>query len=332
MARSPSSSSGTDAVRHSLDSHAVDAESEDRPYLISMLQRLGYTDAQIQDYLAGREMPAQPTAHATNHAPSAKAAKPTHARTEPDHGEQRDVEVEYTGPGLQDYRIVDPVDFFGDQNLVEFEQAPAAGEWEDTGSETATLGEGTDGQSGELNEFQPATEEDIARAASEGWNEADAADADAKEQAELAEIARRQGLAWDDTQAQAADQTIHYGDYTLYQKDDLRDGQPARVFAFSRQPPGEGYEPATQLPEGYQVAENPETGRPFLRRIGDEGQSGDVLQGTAGPDSGDPNRRRVRLKRVRAANREEAMRLVEREGGSPLASVPIDIEKRLGDE
>ncbi|HUR63424.1 MAG TPA: hypothetical protein VM241_02975 [Candidatus Thermoplasmatota archaeon] len=348
MARDPSPSGGTDALRRSLDRREVAAESEDRPYLVSMLRRLGYTDAQIQDYLAGRAEPGAPAlpplaAPAAESEADVEAAAPPapagHAKTEPDHGEERDVEVEYTGPGLQDYRLVDPVDFFGDDSaLVEFqaeEAAPSEEAWDD-GSETYKPGEGeelgSDGQP--LAEFEPA-----APAPEPSWEPetvpAEAPVDDAAEQAELAEIARRQGLTWEDAQAQPQDQAIHYGDYTLYQKDDLRDGQPARVFAFSKTPPGEGYEAATALPDGYHVAENPETGRPFLRRTGEEdwGLAESAGTGATGPQGGgDPSRRRVRLKRVRAANREEAMRQVEREGGSPLASVPIDIEKHLGDE
>jgi hypothetical protein len=327
MARSHSSAGGTDAVRRSLDSHAVDAESEDRPYLVSMLRRLGYTDAQIQDYLAGRAEPDAPAA-----APLAESAAPPlaapaeHARVEPDHGEGRDVEVEYTGPGLQDYRLVDPVDFFADDSkLVEFqaaEAAPAAESWE---AET-----GSDGQP--LAEFTHAEDAPAETAPSEdAWAAADATDV--AEPATLAEVGQ-DATTWEPAPAQPQDQTITYGDYTLYQKDDLRDGQPARVYAFSKTPPGEGYEAATELPEGYQVAENPETGRPFLRRIGEEDWGlAEAANLAGGPEGGgEPGRRRVRLKRVRAANREEAMRLVEREGGNPLASVPIDIEKHLGDQ
>ncbi|HUR60835.1 MAG TPA: hypothetical protein VM286_00530 [Candidatus Thermoplasmatota archaeon] len=326
MAREPAPSGGADALRRSLDSQAVDAESEDRPYLVSLLQRLGYTDAQIEDYLAGRADPgAAPTRAPAGAKPKAVRSSKAHARTEPDHGEVRDVEVEYTGPGLQDYRLVDPVDFFGDDSgLLEFQPAGAGdaapeGElaWaEGDASGQEGLGEtaAQDGETGpQLNAWEDAGD------ASEGGSAVD-------------DGSSRQGLAWDETQAQDADQTIHYGDYTLYQKDDLRDGQTARVFAFSKTPPGEGYEAATALPEGYEIAENPDTGRPFLRRIGEEdwGLAGGNAAGPEG--AGDPTRRRVRLKRVRAANREEAMRLIEREGGNPLASVPIDIEKHLGDE
>jgi hypothetical protein len=347
MAQRHPTSGGTDAVRRSLDRREVDAESEDRPYLVSMLRRLGYTDAQIQDYLAGRAEPGAPAPPAeplaesapTPAQPHAHLAHPAHAKTEPDHGEQRDVEVEYTGPGLQDYRIVDPVDFFGDDgSLVEFqaeEAAPAAESWEtDAGSETYKPGQeelGSDGQP--LAEFAPAAPAEPAPEPDQAAWESGTAAADAAEQAELAEIAHRQGLSWEAAQPQ--EQVITYGDYTLYQKDDLRDGQPARIYAFSKTPPGEGYEAAKELPEGYQIAENPETGRPFLRRLGEEdwglaeAGGGSAAGGPQG--GGDPNRRRVRLKRVRAANREEAMRQVEREGGNPLASVPIDIEKHLGD-
>ncbi|MEA3203470.1 MAG: hypothetical protein QOI63_1145 [Thermoplasmata archaeon] len=322
MARSQPAG-GTDAVRRSLDHREVDAESEDRPYLVAMLRRLGYTDGQIQDYLAGRAEPGLPAAQQEGEVQAAPAAEhahlahasPEHAHTEPDHGEQRDVEVEYTGPGLQDYRLVDPVDFFADDgNLVEF-QADEGVAWEDAdaGHETYTQGElGSDGQP--LAEFTSPTDSEPA------WEEPAAAPA-----LEAAEP------AWE---APAQDQAITYGDYTLYQKDDVRDGQPARVYAFSKTPPGEGYEASKELPEGYQIAENPETGRPFLRRVGEEDWGlAEAGGGSAagGPQGGDPTRRRVRLKRVRAANREEAMRVVEREGGNPLASVPIDIEKHLGD-
>lgn len=336
MASSPPSG-GTDAVRRSLDAHAVDPESEDKPYLVAMLRRLGYTEAQIQDYLAGRSDPASATPAGTTsayalaapqHAPHAPPE--AHARVEPDHGERRDVEVEYTGPGLQDYRLVDPVDFLGDGNLVEFqaeEPAPVEEAW-DADPDAGTVTEPEQMPAPLAEEPTPAEPQP-----EDPWAATDAA-ADAAEQAELAEIARRQGLEWDRLQQQPQDQTIHYGDYTLYQKDETRDGQPARVYAFSKTPPGAGYEAATTLPEGYEIAENPETGRPFLRRLGEEdwGLADAGAVGAAGPQGGgDPGRRRVRLKRVRAANREEAMRAVEREGGSPLASVPIDIEKHLGD-
>ncbi|MCA1810628.1 MAG: hypothetical protein LC623_01290 [Halobacteriales archaeon] len=338
MARTAAPSGGTDAVRRSLDAHAVDPESEDRPYLVSMLRRLGYTDAQIQDYLAGRQDPGAPAAapagqsvassppSEVSSAPLERHAEPEPAHTEPDHGEERDVEVEYTGPGLQDYRIVDPVDFFGDQNLVEFEPAPAQESWE-----TATGEElGSDGQP--LAEFTPAAEAEPA------WEDvpAEATWETPADPATLAE-APSQEPAWEESAAPAETgmQVIQYGDYTLYQKEEVRDGHAARVYAFSKTPPGEGYEAATEVPEGYQVAENPETGRPFLRRTGEEdwglAEAAGILPG--GSEAGDGSgRRRVRLKRVRAANREEAMRLVEREGGTPLASVPIDIEKHLGDE
>lgn len=354
MARS-SPSGGTDAVRRSLDSRQVDAESEDRPYLVSMLRRLGYTDAQIQDYLAGRAEPgvssaAPPAAVPAPPTPAPRAAQPS--RAEPSPGEPRDVEVEYTGPGLQDYRLVDPVEFFGepartdDGDLVEFQAGEAASAAEDAWAEVApdaAADVGSDGQP--LVEFAstPAAEPEAA------WiPEPEPAPEPAPDEVEAPapDLAAWEAVPEEPAAAPEPEepvpeapappemQVIEYGDYTLYHKDDVQDGQPARVYAFSKSAPGEGYEPADAVPDGYEVAENPETGRPFLRRLGEEdwgvAEAAPTTPGPAGA-AGEPTRRRVRLKRVRAANREEAMRLVEREGGNPLASVPIDIEKRLGD-
>jgi hypothetical protein len=312
MAReTPAAPGGTDAVRRTLDTHAVDPEAADRTYLVSMLRRLGYSESQIEDYLAGRAVP--PEGQAT------VALAKSHAVVDPG---ARHVEVEYTGPGLRDYRFVEVVDRLEvpEEDLVEFQAtAPAVEDTQD------------------LMEFQAAPSavpEPVPEASAEPAS--DTSWEPGQEEAPPLQ-ASEEAAPWPEEPAEPpASDGIQYHEYTLYNKEEMRDGQPARVFAFSKTPPGEGYEAAREVPEGYEVAENPETGRPFLRRTDDGDWS--VADESAGSASAalaagtDPQRRRVRLKRVRAANREEAMRQVQSEGGNPLASVPIGIEKHLGDE
>lgn len=138
---------------------------------------------------------------------------------------------------------------------------------------------------------------------------------------------------------QSAPHGFQYGDWVLYKRDELKGDQPQRVYFFSKGTP-DGAE-AAPLPDGYEVAENPETGRPYLRRAGSGPGAGSGGFGSGAPDidpahpSADPRsqpgapKKRVRILRVRAATREEAIAKLQAEGRNVIASMPIDIEKKL---
>ncbi|HLF16053.1 MAG TPA: hypothetical protein VI796_01290, partial [Candidatus Thermoplasmatota archaeon] len=88
-------STQVDPLRSTLDRLAVDPSARaDRPYLESVLRRLGYSEVEIQTYLG--TSPGMPGLSESSTA-------------EPDAGE-RVIELEYTGPGLRDYQIVLPPD------------------------------------------------------------------------------------------------------------------------------------------------------------------------------------------------------------------------------
>lgn len=147
-----------------------------------------------------------------------------------------------------------------------------------------------------------------------------------------AEIAPLEGQGDDDgAQWAAADeatpQGFQYKDWTLYSKEQLGpNGEPQRIYFFSR---GEATDAeASQLPPGYEVSENERTGLPYLRRIGEDEWSDAGGIDTVGGDIQRGKKKRVRVKRVRAASREEAEGKVSSEGGNPIATMPIDIEER----
>lgn len=403
-----------DPVRRTLDTLALDpAAAQDRPYLESMLRRLGYSEAEIQAALGRGTAPAaEPAASAT---------------AEPDEGERR-IEVEYTGPGLRTFNLAIGVDaselandplglgagleagtevFEGGPSMEEVDRLVAEGDLSDFDDwgDGAKEGEGAPAEGttpeGEapaldlesLKTDAPVGGEEIAPAGDGGADFAGTAPAEGSGTLELPpgeqgtapaatgpdyqsgepmvefqamelneavvqpvdaarEAERLQGLGWDvadpatgefaqeeapeapaddRTWEQAGDEPFQYGDWTLFKRDELRGDQPQRVYFFSRGTP-EGGEPAP-IPEGYEVAENPETGRPFLRRSaeGGEGYATDVdlAHPSADPtDRGQP-KKRVRILRVRAASREEAMQKLAAEGRNVIASMPIDIEKKL---
>jgi hypothetical protein len=385
-----------DPVRRTLDTHSVasDAASE-RPYLESMLRRLGYSESEIQAYITGRE-------------PMPQGLPQTEA-------EAREVEIEYTGPGIREFKLVVGVDEselpvtggmeagtevfaagpsmeevdalvasgefgdfddWGDTGKPQGEGAAAASDFEGDGEGEAAEGEGlqeggaaegagapaeaaasvpTEFALGEgmvefketpLNEavvepVDAAQEADALKA--EGWEVADLETGRFEEEQEGGAGmdaddlggAPGEGFQEHSWEAPAGDGFEHNG-WHLYSRDELRGDQPQRIYFFSRDPP-DGGEPA-EVPDGYEVAENPETGRPFLRRA--QGGEGDlpgpvdidsVAPGADPAGAGAPPRKRVRIQRVRAASREEAAKKMEAEGRSVLGSMPIDIEKHLGE-
>jgi hypothetical protein len=372
----------SDPLRRTLDTLHLDPNAAaERPYLESMLRRLGYSEAEIQAYLAGR---AAPTAPAT--------------QTAPESGD-RDIEVEYTGAGLKEFKLAIGVDeselpaisaeeagtevfeagpsmeevdrLVAEGGLNDFDdwggqavpggaaseaedlaetpaEAPAEGEapaieaekGSAAGSEIKLpekVGEtGPDFQQGEpLVEFKPTPlneptsvkvadpREQAEALKAEGWEVAD------QETGEFEVATWEEEPAAPEPQAAPGEPFRHH-DWTLYSRDELRGDQPQRIYFFSKGAP-DGAEPAG-LPEGYEVAENPDTGRPFLRRV-QEGAGFSPAIDAAHPSAepGQAPKKRVRIMRVRAATREEAIAKLQAEGRNVIASMPIDIEKRVGE-
>ncbi|MES2154300.1 MAG: hypothetical protein V4510_04115 [bacterium] len=397
-----------DPVRRTLDTLALDpSAATDRPYLESMLRRLGYSEHEIRAALHG-------------------APRHESAGGAPADSEDRIIEVEYTGAGTKEFLMVVGVDeselasdplglgtgleagtevFEGGPSMEEVDRLVAEGtlsdfdDWgeggprEDAagaeeisaaptteelmegaatgdvgGAEPAKPGEGgsdfkgkkdeTQYQIGEgLVEFKPAglneavieTVDPAAEAEklrAEGWTVGDPTSGEfppeqvdetweaGSEPEALAEGTEstspaQAGAAADQTW-EAKETAFQYGDWMLYKRDELKGDQPQRVYFFSKGTP-EGSDPAP-LPDGYEVAENVDTGRPFLRRSGSPGPSYSPEVEAAHP-SADPRsggaKKRVRILRVRAATREEAIAKLQAEGRNVIASMPIDIEKKL---
>lgn len=380
----------SDPLRRTLDTLHLDPNAAaDRPYLESMLRRLGYTEAEIQAYLGRQgQAPAPPPASAVA----------------PDTGEERQIELEYTGPGLKEFKLVVGVDQSelpaiqaGEAGTEVFEAGPSMeevdrlvaeggfGDFDDWGDTTpkedavGELGETPEGEKpaedapaaegekpaeGEAPEIKvekggegeiplpekvgalppdfqlgegmvefkpvqfnepesvtipdPAAEAEALKA--EGWEVADPATGEF-------EIA-----TWEmEEEPEAAPEgPFQYKDWALYSRDELRGDQPQRIYFFSKGQP-DGSE-AAALPAGYEVAENPDTGRPFLRRIQEDASfSPSVDQAHPSAEPGAAPKKRVRILRVRAASREEAIAKLQAEGRNVIASMPIDIEKRFGE-
>jgi len=159
-----------------------------------------------------------------------------------------------------------------------------------------------------------------------------------------------------------ATDAYQYGDYTLYARDvDLSTGRSQRIYFFAKGEPKSG-EPSP-MPEGYEVGVSEKTGLPFLRKThtGESVQCGALTnQGkqcrlTAQDDSDychlhqdyeppegvftadmdteplrsgvvDTPPRRIRVARIRAADREAAEAELRRQGRDVRGSVPFGIE------
>ncbi len=438
-----------ESLRRTLDTMAVDPRAaNDRPYLESMLRRLGYSEHEIREYLgSSRQDLALPPPALAVQAPNPTASPASvHSHAESGHGD-RDIELEYTGPGLQAFKLVTGVDeeeldlgagleagtevidlgpsqeevdrLAAEGGFGDFDNWGEDGPREDDAGVTAdgsaptdeetlseTMPDGTpDGaSSGTATETQAGTTgpefksgEDLVEFAAaelnrgvvqivdpaadelahrgelqaEGWEVQDesgafqATNLTAEElaqagaapeavqvveepvEAEVApdmaadpapEMPPEWGTMADDgwnvqPPAQAAgpegyavgeDGGYHHGPYTLYKRDEVREGMAQRVFFFSEDAVDDAQ--PSPVPDGYEVAENPATGRPFLRRIQDQWV---IENANANVDPSGAPRKRIRIKRVHAASRAEAMSQIEQEGGRPLHSMPIDIEKRL---
>ncbi len=405
-----------DPVRRTLDTLALDPKAAtDRPYLESMLRRLGYSEHEIRAALHGTPFPA-----AEGGSSSAPADN-----------EDRVIEVEYTGPGIQEFLMVVGVDeselasdplglgigleagtevFEGGPSMEEVDRLVAEGDLSDFddwgegalkedaagaeasgegaqapptaeelllgdtatgavgGAEIAKPGDGgedfkgsvpkddTQFQVGEglvefkaagLNEavieqIDPAAEAEKLR--QEGWTVGDAETGEfppekvnenweAGDDPEPEVLADEPGAPAESAQPtwQAEEPAFQYGDWTLFKRDEVRGDQPQRVYFFSKGTP-EGSDSAP-LPDGYEVAENADTGRPFLRRSGAGGPNYspevEAAHPSADPRSAGNPKKRVRILRVRAATREEAIAKLQAEGRNVIASMPIDIEKKL---
>jgi hypothetical protein len=127
--------------------------------------------------------------------------------------------------------------------------------------------------------------------------------------------------------AEPAEPAFKEEGWNLYSKDEGEGDNAQRIFFFSRESPEDAV-PA-EVPEGYEVAVNPETGRPFLRRIQDADPDAPIESAHPAVDPAVAGRKRVRIVRVRAADRDAAQRKLEGEGRHVLATMPIDIEKRV---
>lgn len=396
-----------DPVRRTLDTLALDPlAATDRPYLESMLRRLGYSETEIRAALHGTAMP-------TARDPGAPSGV----------GDDRIIEVEYTGPGTKEFLLVIGVDqndlgdalglgagmeagtevFEGGPSMEEVDRLVAEGDLSDfddwgegalkedaagaaqEGAEAPPtaeelLGEGATGkvggdepvapgdggsdfkgkipkdetqyQVGEgLVEFKAAglneaviepvdPEVEAEKLRQEGWTVADtktdqfppetvdeAWEAGAEPEGELEALpASPAAQTWE-----AQEGAFQYGDWSLFKRDEVKGDQPQRVYFFSKGTP-EGSD-AAGIPDGYEVAENPDTGRPFLRRSAGAGPNYlpevDASHPSADPTAGSGPKKRVRILRVRAATREEAVAKLQAEGRNVIASMPIDIEKKL---
>lgn len=401
---SASEPNASDPLRRTLDTLHLDPNAAaDRPYLESMLRRLGYSEAEIQAYLGGQKG-----------APAAAPMAPASTVAE-DLGEERQVEVEYTGSGLKEFKLVvgvdaselpaitaeeagtevfeagpsmeevdrlvaegglDDFDDWGDTKPTEDaagelgeapaegappaeDEKPAEGEGEaprievEKGSAAGTeialpekvTADGPDFQSGEpLVEFKPTafnepksvTVVDPAAATeelkAEGWEVADPATGDFEIATWEFEEPEAAPEAAPEPMAEAAGEEagpFQYKEWTLYSRDELRGDQPQRIYFFSKGQP-DGSEPAP-LPDGYEVAENPDTGRPFLRRAQEGAGFSPAIDSAHPREPGPPPKKRVRILRVRATSREEAIAKLQAEGRNVIASMPIDIEKRFGE-
>jgi len=384
---------GSDPLRRTLDTLHLDPNAAaDRPYLESMLRRLGYSEAEIQAYLGrGKAEPAPATS------------------TAPDQGDERLIEVEYTGPGLKEFKLVVGVDESelpaiqaGEAGTEVFEAGPSMEEvdrlvaegglddfddWGDSTPKEDAVGElgekPAEGAEGTKPEGAPAegeapvinvekgseagteiklpekvgelppdfqTGENLVEFQALEFNEPETVVvADPKAEAEALkaegwEVANEGGefeiATWELDEGEAQGESaegaeapagpFQYKDWTLYSRDEIRGDQPQRIYFFSKGAP-DGSEPAA-LPAGYEVAENPDTGRPFLRRA-QEGSEFSPSIDSAHPraDPGAAPKKRVRILRVRAASREEAIQKLQSEGRNVIASMPIDIEKRFGE-
>ncbi len=355
--------SEADSLRSTLDNLVVDpAAKADRPYLESMLRRLGYSEVEIQTYLGT--------------APALASA----AVAAPDTGE-RVIELEYTGPGLREYRVVLPPDetsfaVDADGNPVDLAGGLTAGEEVLSGGpsmsevdalmeqqDLSDFGDYTAGESevGKMNVVEG--EEDLTQLGTEAPAEGDAGDmvefgesapADVVEFSgppevqvgeELVEFVANpvnvgyttpnlseptEGAEGDAGASDLAEEgPFTYQDWTLYSREvDLSDGRSQRVYFFSKGEPSDG-QPAP-MPGGYEVGVNDQTGLPYLRRASEGADPADIPQAyhsDAAPTA-DAGRKRVRVKRIRAATRDEAERQVREEGGEVLTSVPVDIQER----
>lgn len=392
-----------DSLRSTLDSLSLSpAAKADRPYLESVLRRLGYSDADIAAYFSGPQTP----------------------QAAPAETEDRLIEIEYTGPGLRSFAFVEPVDpselqtgglgagleagdevisagpsmeevdrlmenqdlsDFGDtgfqgeaQEEVKFADAPGeevpppdgqaqsgeggeagpgggeGGEGAKEGEEVAfkedpyKLGEGmVEFQAIELSEGVTAPLPDPTE---EGWQplsleeaQREVQDEEARSREALEAMSPPEpipGLQPDDTIQESAPEGDEawevvaeaperggytYKDWTLYSKEHASDDGRQRIYFFSKGEPSDG-EPS-DLPPGYEVSENERTGLPYLRRVGDEDADPDEIP-RVGADVQRGKKKRVRVKRVRAGSKEEAEGKISKEGGNPLATMPIDIEER----
>ncbi|MEK6986132.1 MAG: hypothetical protein AABX89_07105 [Candidatus Thermoplasmatota archaeon] len=458
---------GADAARTSLDTRAVAGEPRDRPYVASMLRRLGYTESQIADYLAGR-----PLDRAEGVRAPAPTPRPTAGTAARDQAAPRDIEVEYTGPGLRNYRFVTPIglEFSAvQQPEVEFQTAPEgfvfqedATPWTDPAAEAPPEApfDGWEGDGWRLYRHVDATGEDpiaehgfaqVGEPVREdmvpahvpegyevvsdeqggephlaaikqpftGWEQdgwrlyrnrnAKGKDpiaehgfavvgAPVRDDMEPAQVPEGHQVVWNEAGEPALAATPFPGweqdgwrlfrkttptgddavknhtfsskkgtpegtepayvpegyevlwdkrgrprlaklqpapppgfetdEWKLYSTDEGEGEEAQRIFFFSKEQPDDAV-PAV-VPEGYEVATNPETGRPFLRRIDEDVDSSPIEPAS---DSSDPGavagRKRVRIVRVRAASREAAQRKMENEGRTVLATMPIDIEKKV---
>ena len=384
---------GSDPLRRTLDTLHLDPNAAaDRPYLESMLRRLGYTEAEIQAYLGSGGKTPMP-------APAATVA--------PDDGTERKIEVEYTGPGLKEFKLVVGVDqsempaieaveagtevFEAGPSMEEVDRLVAEGglddfdDWGDTTPKEDAVGElgetpaegaaaegekpegeapdikvekgseagseiplpekvgdrGPDFQAGEnLVEFKAVeVNEPASMVVPDPKAEAEALKAEGWEIAgeggefEVATWEFEPPVPASAPEAPAAPEEdtepFHYKDWALYSRDELRGDQTQRIYFFSKGAP-DGSEPAA-MPSGYEVAENPDTGRPFLRRAPEPAPSGPIDSAHPSADPGAAPKKRVRILRVRAGSREEAIAKLQAEGRNGIASMPIDIEKRLGE-
>src|SRR5687767_14424412 len=197
-----------DPLRGTLDTmHVAPDAGAERPYLVSMLRRLGYSETEIREIIRDQQ----------------EAPKGTGPR---------EIEVEYTGPGMRDYlRVVAP-----GQPGFELNRPGELLEFGSPETEFQVL------ESEDLVEFEPYTEELVEFAVpveeAQAWDPAAGAGTTTIEETTTEERFQSSEAA----DAWAEDKTPYqYGEWTLYKRDvESKDGGTTPVYFFAKDQPKAG--------------------------------------------------------------------------------------------
>ncbi len=245
------------SLHTALDLHQLDPSAkEDRPYLISLMRRMGYTEVEIADVVSGKK-----TVQEVNEARAEPAPQPEPVATvsteQVDAAAPRLIELEYGGaeevPEFEPVRpkvhptteyAVEEVDeeedddneftlLLPDDDLVEFTEEEPVGAADDDREEEFVVFE----------EIEPSPADDA-----DGWDNVD----------DLHE----EPLATPQPEPEPEMPSGHeHNGFNLYRRE-LDGGQ--HVYFYSKKRPSDA-EPA-DIPDGYAVQESEESGLPYLAR------------------------------------------------------------------